>query len=138
MATKMDTGSEDIVSEINITPFVDVMLVLLVIFMISAPAVYSNTLKVQTPVATQASKAGVDDHITLTLNFTETQSVEVEGRKLDFTQLKDFIEKVKKADPMVDVVLNADGRLTHSDVLSLVDLLKGSGIENVAFGVQKK
>jgi biopolymer transport protein ExbD len=139
MAGKMDSGSDEIVSEINITPFVDVMLVLLVIFMISAPAVYSNTLKIDTPrvqkVEETASSAG---HVTLKVNVSSDGKIEIENKNYNLESIGEVVRQAIKVDPRSDAIIQASGSIAYSEVMKVVDALKVLGIENVAFGVQKK
>jgi biopolymer transport protein TolR len=136
MASKMNSESDEIVSEINITPFVDVMLVLLVIFMISAPAVYSNTLKVSVP-QTQSQESAPDrEHITLQMTLGSNGDIEFEGKKYNAEKLEPLLKEVLKADSQADAIINADGSLTHAQVMKIVDLLRTKGITNISFGVQ--
>jgi len=138
MASKMDSGSDEMMSEINITPFVDVMLVLLVIFMISAPAVYSNVVKIKTPTIKNAEVMPAQTHITVRIDVVSVDEIQVEGKKLTQQGLTSFVKKVVAADSRADVIVSADGALSHSAVLEVVDRVKEAGVENISFGVQKK
>ncbi len=136
MASKMDSGSDEMMTEINITPFVDVMLVLLVIFMISAPAVYSSALRVQTPVVNYSEKVQGGQHVTLKLEMVGAGEVVVEGRKFKTEEIGSFVKDVLKTDPAADVVLSADSSLSHGQVMTVVEKIKSGGIESIAFGVR--
>ena len=118
------------ISEINVTPLVDVMLVLLVIFMISAPLMFSginlklpktkkvNNLKLtQKQVILSVSPAGE-------LFLGDTKYVESEISQFILSQFKEFKTEV--------LYLRADYSLEYGKIAKLVSKLKNSGITNIA------
>lgn len=114
-------------TEINVTPLVDVMLVLLIIFMISAPLMQSG-VTLQLPKGNNDLQAD-ENHLILSLN--------VEGKAFlqgKFLQPELVIEKVKAAalGAQKTVYLEADGRLPYAKVAEMLSTLRESGIVKVS------
>lgn len=129
MAANLDDGSDEI-SGINVTPLVDVVLVLLVIFMITAPTLYQEALKVQLPQA----KTGEDQAKgTLSIVVAADGSINVEKQAIS---LEDLGAHVAKSKPQSAIIL-ADKKVEHGRVIVIIDLLKASGVQKFSFGVEK-
>ena len=118
---------------INVTPMVDVVLVLLVIMMVSATYIVSQSLKVELP------KTATSDSVNTPIAVTITK----EGRKL-FNQepvTEDaLVAKLRAAaagDPDVSLVISADRDALHGTVVSVIDLAKVAGITKFAINVER-
>jgi biopolymer transport protein ExbD len=116
-------------SEINVTPFVDVMLVLLVIFMVTAPMMQSG-ISVNLPQAETASAPAEEG---LTLTITKDRYIHVGESLININllerNLKDyFAGKTKKI-----VYIKADEALPFGYIVSVLDAAKKAGVETTAF-----
>lgn len=125
------SGDEGI-SEINITPFVDIVLVLLIVFMISTPLLMSKSLKVSLPKAVNGQEAG---RVTLSLFVTADGKLLLDKKPIDEAGLKSVLKQLAEADVPGDAVISADKTVAHGIVLGLVDLLRSNGVREVGFGV---
>lgn len=131
MAFQMNNGFESDhrpMSEINVTPFVDVMLVLLVIFMVTAPMMVQG-LDVDLPKANAPAIDQKTEELTLTLTKDERVKlgdVEIPKEKLALTLKSNQKLKADKK-----VLLHADKGLQWGFVAQIMSLLKEAGIENV-------
>ncbi len=121
-------------SEINVTPLVDVMLVLLVIFMVTAPMMQSG-IQVNLPTAetkTNPSSGG------LILTVTKDRYIYMQDRNLNLylleSQLKNYFHNREKK----IVFLKADKDVSYGYVISVMDIIKKAGIETVGMIVDKK
>jgi biopolymer transport protein TolR len=121
-------------SEINVTPMVDVMLVLLVIFMVTAPMMQSG-IQVNLPTAetkTNPSSGG------LILTVTKDRYIYMQDRNLNLylleSQLKNYFHNREKK----IVFLKADKDVSYGYVISVMDIIKKAGIETVGMIVDKK
>src|SRR5437870_2794698 len=122
---------EDEISSINVTPLVDVVLVLLVIFMITAPALYQNALKVQLP---KAQTGEEQSKSTLQIMVDEKGGITLQNKKYT---LEDLSEQVKRNHPQSSIIM-ADKKVEHGRVIELIDLLKANGVQKFSFGVEKQ
>jgi len=118
-----------LMGEINVTPMVDVVLVLLLVFMVTAPMM-SRGIDVQLPVANQP-QIPPQDRITVSLNAEGR--VYVGDRPVNITLLEDRLRGLTSgsADPVV--YLRADESLRYSEVIKVVDLIKRAGIDRIGF-----
>lgn len=116
-------------SEINITPFTDVVLVLLIIFMIASPVIISGALDIKLPKASGSGES-MSDKIQIALNVN--REIFVNGEKVNETDLAPSL----KAKDIVhsEVLIDADYRLTHGWVVHVIDLVKSAGAQKIAIG----
>jgi len=134
MAGKFDLDDEGI-NDINITPFVDVVLVLLVIFMVTAPVMLKESLKVNLPktltsdITTKATTIGVA--------ITKEGQVVLSGRLLSQDGLIEELKKISESAPETNFLISADTDSRHGDVVRFIDLLKRNNLNRFALQVEK-
>ena len=121
MAGKFDLEEEGI-NDINITPFVDVVLVLLVIFMVTAPVMIKESLKVNLP-KTLTSDIGAKAS-TLGVAITKEGQTLLNGRILGDEDLSQEIIRISKEAPETNFLISADVDSRHGDLVRFIDLLK--------------
>lgn len=132
MAGMSNSDSEEIITGINVTPLVDVVLVLLVIFMITAPAIYQAAIKVELPKAVSGEKA---DHITLKFTLMKDGQIMMDKSPLKIEQVPQFVKQAIEKDPTANAVVFADSNASHGQVMQLLDSIKSNGIAKFALGV---
>ncbi|MEN9514876.1 MAG: hypothetical protein RL109_602 [Pseudomonadota bacterium] len=128
------------VAEINVVPYIDVMLVLLVIFMVTAPLLPPGAIDL--PSAGQ-SNAKTEGFIELVIQRNGSMSVRTRNTR-DAEQVKDrigkseLLETVKRlqADQNLPVVISADKSIAYEKVVEAMDLLRRGGIQRVALMVK--
>ena len=128
-------GGKPMIAEINITPMVDVVLVLLVIMMVSATYIVSKSLKVELPKTASAAEsvpmvAAVVVQKDGTYYFNE--------QKVDDTQLAAKLKEAADKDPNTNVVVSADEMAYHGRVVHVVDLAKVAGLTKFAINVESQ
>jgi biopolymer transport protein ExbD len=120
-------------SEINVTPLVDVMLVLLVIFLITAPLM-GSALRLDLP-ATEVSSAPVPSH-SLSLSIDPQGLVFIDDKPVALEALPAVLAMQASADASVEVQLRADQSVPYGRVAELMGLLQKAGLTKVALAVQ--
>ena len=120
-------------SEINATPLVDVMLVLLVIFLITAPLM-GSALRLDLP-ATEVSSAPVPSH-SLSLSIDPQGLVFIDDKPVALEALPAVLAMQASADASVEVQLRADQLVPYGRVAELMGLLQKAGLTKVALAVQ--
>lgn len=125
--------------EINITPFTDVVLVLLIIFMISAPILMrSDNIKVHLPDATKASKIK-ESAGKISLNITDSDDVYLENNKYNLKsntkELKARLESIKGANKESSIFINGDKNCKYESIVKVIDVANQAGIKHINLGV---
>ena len=129
-ATTSDTDSG--FSTINVTPPVDIVLVLLIIFMVTAKLIVSQTLPMDLPKAAQ----GEQQQIVFSVGIDRNGAVTVDGKSVsDRSAVLSLAVAAKKKSADVRAVIQADQNVTHGNVVRVMDELKQAGIAKIAFGV---
>jgi len=119
---------------INVTPMVDVVLVLLIIMMVSATYIVSQSLKVELP-KTASSDESVSSPFVVTI--TKEGTLIYGDKKLDKRQLRSELKKARKGGKDVNLVVTADQAAKHGDVVGVIDTAKVEGITKFAINVER-
>jgi biopolymer transport protein TolR len=120
-------SSSQPLSDINVTPFVDVMLVLLVIFMVTAP-MFSQGLPVNLP---QAAAPALTSEQPLVVSISPEQEVYLGDRPVGLGNLKADLAGEKKGDRKPEVLLKSDRSVPYGLVVQVMSILKEAGVEKL-------
>jgi biopolymer transport protein ExbD len=123
------------ITDINITPFVDVVLVLLVIFMVTTPLVVSQALKVELPKSKTSSPTESE---TLGLAITTSGAFVLNGQTLAKEALFEAVKIRHQKNPGLQVVIAADMDTPHRFVIQAMDTVKRAGVDKLAFQVARE
>ena len=115
-----------LMNQINVVPYIDVMLVLLVIFMVTAPM--TNPGVVDLPRVGQSLKQQVTPII---ISIKKDASTEIKGKKYKKDDLLAYVKKSLKKNPEQSVVIAADKKVQYQEVIIVMDLLKQNAINKV-------
>lgn len=118
------------ISEINVTPLVDVMLVLLIIFMITAPLML-NGIKLELPKTKEVNKINLTNQQVI-LSFTKENELFLGDQKVLLLEVVELIQNLFKDNQTQVLYLRADYSLTYGRVAQLMSYLKSSGITQIA------
>ena len=133
---KSSADDSGVIADINVTPFVDVVLVLLVIFMITAPAFLKDRIGIQLPKTQTADSQKPPETIGIAIN--RDGKMLWNGVPISPEDLKREAEAAVKKNADVQALLSADGESKHSDLVRAMDLLKSAGLNRFAVQVQRE
>jgi biopolymer transport protein ExbD len=132
MAGNFGGASDEMISGINVTPLVDVVLVLLVIFLMTAPVIYQSAIHVQLPKASTGETGAKSP-----LDFSITREGEVHWGK-DVVSWEQLAERLSTLGPSASAetaTISADQATPHGTVVRLMDALRQAGLTRFALSV---
>ena len=116
-------------AEINIIPLVDVTLVLLLIFMLTAPLMYRG-VDVNLPLETKSANQQVDPN-QIVLDITADRTITVNKQVIALTALQDFLRTTFEARKEKTMFIIGDPTLRYAEVVAVIDAAKGAGVDKV-------
>jgi len=129
-----DSG-EEAITGINITPLVDVVLVLLIIFMATAPMIARRAMKVDLPKVSKSDKAATE---ALPIVYDGARHLSIGGRAVDLAELRRLLAAAVAAQPDQAVTVSADKALAYGEVAELLDAVRSAGVRKVGLEVRRK
>ena len=123
-----------LLSEINVVPYIDVMLVLLVVFMVAAPLMVQGVLINLPETSSEPLPREKSDPLIISIRndgviYLENQSTQ--NLPLDLEKLSEKVTKIINANPSLQVVVRGDGKVRYQKVMELMSALQASGVEDV-------
>ena len=130
MAIQIKSSEQAMMSDINVTPLVDVMLVLLIVFIVTAPLLM-QAVPVKLPQTAASAPLTPAKQVQLSIDsagkiYLDTQPVEPE-------QLRDRLQALRKRDPELNVQLMADERIPYGQVAKVMGIVQQAGIAKLSF-----
>jgi biopolymer transport protein TolR len=131
-----ETGSpHSTLSQINVVPLVDVMLVLLVIFMVTAPMMQQG-FGVQLPQSSRSTAVSAPLTITVPLTFRQDNRVRLDKESVSLDVLAERVRQVLSDRLDKSVLLAGDGEVTYGELIRVFDRLKEGGVERLGLQTQ--
>lgn len=131
MAAKLGSGEDEPIVDINVTPLVDIVLVVLIIFMVAAPLM-EKSIKITLP---EAATGEENEASSLGLTLTADGSLFLDGEPIDEASLRGFIRAEKARSDDITCLIAADGDVNHARVVWLIDLVKQEGVVKFAINI---
>jgi len=135
VAGKISGDDDQPIAEINIVPFVDIILVVLIIFMITTPFIVKPSFNINLP------KAASGDETTpsqLNITLTATGSLILNGKPATEDEVSEFAKSAVLAKPETQAIIAADKEVPHGQVVSIIDRVKSAGITKFAITIDRK
>jgi biopolymer transport protein TolR len=129
-----DDGGFQPITGINVTPLVDIALVLLIIFMVTATYIVALTLKVELPRARTGEETPVS---TLALTIGRQGDVLLNGKAVDDGGIRSAVRQGLAAKKDVQVIISADREVRHGTVVRYIDLCKQLGVFKFAINIEE-
>jgi biopolymer transport protein ExbD len=127
-----DDDAGRMITEINVTPLVDITLVLLIIFMVTTTYIVNPSIKVDLPKAVSGSD---QTRTTLALTLTKEGQLYLNGDLADEAKVKQQIAAELPGNPDLQAIIAADKVVPHGSVVHIIDLVKRAGVRKFAINV---
>jgi biopolymer transport protein ExbD len=135
VASKISGDNDEPISDINIVPFVDITLVVLIIFMVTTPLIMRPSINVSLP------KAGSGDETTpskLAITIAANGAISLNGKATDEAAINVYAAQLVGQQPDVQAVISADKEVPHGRVVAIIDAVKSGGVKKFAITIDKK
>jgi biopolymer transport protein ExbD len=126
---------DEIVADINMTPLIDVMLVLLIIFMVTSSAAIESGLDINLP---EASSVTSKEKSNLIVSLNQQGLVAVAGKIVDKAQLRESITKALAELKTDSVVLEGDGASSLNSAFEIMEIAKNAGAKEISIAAKQK
>lgn len=127
-----DDDSGRMITDINVTPLVDITLVLLIIFMVTTTYIVNPSIKVDLPKAVTGSDQA---RTTLALTLTKDGQLYLNGDRSDEAQVAKQIAAELPKNPDLQAIIAADKVVSHGSVVHIIDFVKRAGVRKFAINV---
>jgi biopolymer transport protein ExbD len=132
MAGSAANDADDAIHGINVTPLVDITLVLLIIFMVTAKMIVSQSVPLDLPKASQ----GQDVQVVFSVTMAADGTTDVDGKRVASDDgIVPLAQAARDRTADLRAVIKADSAVPHGRVIHVLDLLKQAHVDKVAFGV---
>lgn len=134
----MQTGSaeaDDVRSDINVTPLVDVVLVLLIIFMVVTPMLQKG-MPVELPITKNPDKKP-DSENQVIISVKSDSTIYIEQNWVPKTELVSQLKEMHDRNPSREILIKGDARLMYKDIKKVMDMINEAGFENVGLITDK-
>jgi biopolymer transport protein ExbD len=135
MAAKIGGEDDEPIADINIVPFVDIILVVLIIFMVTTPLIMKPSININLP------KAGTGDETTpseLSISINAGGEILLNGKPADETAINAYAQELASKRPDVQAIISADKDVPHGRVVGIIDSVKSGGVKKFAITIDKK
>lgn len=133
---KRDDEDAEIISDINVTPFIDIMLVLLIIFMMTSSMSFQNGLDINIPSSASTSKGDKKEGVLVSLD--KSGNLFVDGIQTNAKNLKASINKALTGTKNKLVIFEGDKNSSLEKTLEIIDIAKSAGASNFAIAAKEK
>lgn len=129
-----DDKEGEILAELNLTPLIDIMLVLLIIFMVTSTIALESGLDIDLPKTQGETKAKSSNAVIISLDSNAV--VSVQGKKVDFENLSKVIKEGLAQEKTDEVIFEGDTKSTLGRMIEIMDIAKKSGAQKFAIATE--
>ena len=133
MAMKLDSD-DGAISEINVVPLVDIILVVLIIFMVTAPMIMKPSINVNLPKAATGDKTAPS---ILNIVISAAGKLSLNGAISDENTIQTKAQDAVAKNPEVQAIISADKETPHGTVVHIIDIVKVAGVKKFAISIEK-
>lgn len=134
MAKGFGGDTDDAISDINVVPLVDIILVVLIIFMVTAPMIMKPAINVNLPKAASGDKSTPSQ---LSISIAQGGVLNLNGKVAEETDIQSKAQQEVEKNPEVQAIIAADKDVPHGTVVRIIDLVKTAGVKKFAISIEK-
>ncbi len=128
-------NEDDAISDINVVPLVDIILVVLIIFMVTAPMIMKPSINVNLPKAASGDKTTASQ---LNITISDSGALSLNGTRSDEGAIQLKAQEELGKNPDVQAIIAADKDVPHGTVVRVLDIVKSAGVKKFAISIDKK
>jgi biopolymer transport protein ExbD len=128
-------GDEELIAGINVTPMVDIVLVLLIIFMVTTSYIVRAQIEVDLP---RAASGQSDVQTTAAIQIKADGTYALNGETMTLKQIGEWVVAEKEGNPDLRAVIAADRKVEYERVVDVIDTVKVNGVEKFALNIVRK
>lgn len=128
-------GDERAITDINVTPLVDIILVVLIIFMATAPIISRRAIKVDVPQAELHERTATE---ALQIVMDGDKKIYLSGNEVTFDNLRVLLSRHVAAQASVPVTLSAERTLAYEEIVNLLDVIRSAGVKKIGLEVRNR
>jgi biopolymer transport protein ExbD len=136
MAGSIGGGDDEPIAAINVVPLVDIILVVLIIFMVTAPLVLKPTIDINLPKSSSGETSSAPTPLNIAVGRDGT--ISLNGQVTTLQDVTAFVTKTVQQKPDTAAILQADKSVTLERLTEIIDVVKSAGVKKVAFSIEKK
>ncbi|MCX5886204.1 MAG: biopolymer transporter ExbD [Proteobacteria bacterium] len=125
---KRRQSSHDVIADINITPFTDVVLVLLIIFMIATPLLIQAGIKVDLPATKRQTSTAEKQEVFITISISADGSISLDGQKYPINNINPILQQLMKINPSSIVAIGGEPDASYDTVVQVLDIARAAGV----------
>ena len=134
MGAGVDLDDDDGITSINVTPLVDVMLVLLVIFLVASVYIVKEAIEVDLPSAAKTSDVV---ETTLSIVLDKNGAMYINGEPTNEATIAAACKAAAATNPNAQAIIAADNEVRHGNVIKVIDLVRSNGLSRFAINVKR-
>lgn len=134
MAMKSSSDNDESISDINVVPLVDIILVVLIIFMVTAPMIMKPSINVNLPKAVSGDKSTPSQ---LSIAIAADGTLNLNGTKADEAAIQSKAQEQLGKNPDIQAIISADKDVPHGTVVHIIDVVKSVGVKKFAISIEK-
>ena len=131
----ISAAARDEESEINLTPMLDVVFIMLIFFIVTANFIKEPGLEVNRP---DAETANIQDNAAILIAIGSNDDIWIDGRRVDVRQVKANVTKLLADNPQGSVVIQADERATADAIIKVMDQSRDAGVYAISLASEPK
>jgi biopolymer transport protein ExbD len=135
MAGQIGGQDDEPIASINVVPLVDIILVVLIIFMVTAPLVLKPTIPVNLPKASSGEESPPSP---LNIAIGKDGAISVNGKIASLPEVTATVSQIVAEKPETAAILQADKTITLEKLTEIIDVVKAAGVKKVAFSIERK